>query len=810
MRRAIALVLAILLLPSIPTSSASSNLLEVGVVEDIDGRLVHISFSSENTLLTLNTEGNISSHFWGAGELIYQWSIELNVTANSATPDSTGLLIAVAHSYGVMIINTELVIVSDSYNLSRNINSVVWDNEGNLWFADSSERRSKEYSGQTNDGIGDSTTATGNVTFSHNTAMTAMTIISQERIVTGGRDNLVKVHAQDGSLSNTLSDFNSYPTILKIDSDGDLLVGCANGQLLRYDVNDWSKEEMTISSQESINSITIGENGDLHVGTLNGKLHIVDGITLTETDEYSSPGRVMISFFEDSGELYIVSAFSTSTKFRLFDLDSDGDGVTDINDDFVDDSTQQTDTDGDGYGDNQNGDNPDAFPDDFSQWADSDGDGYGDNPSGNNSDAFINNSYQWSDSDGDGYGDNSFSEGGDRYVDDSSQWVDSDNDGFGDNASGTNGDNCPNVNGFSTQDRRGCKDSDNDGYSDPTENWTTEDGADTMINDNTQWEDFDEDGYGDNLTGRFPDSCPLEAGSSTKAWLPLASTDGNFSLDFQVQDKYGCPDSDGDGFYDQGDDLPDDASSYRDDDGDGVGFGTDYDDSNKLVQTEEQHCTQNVSDVSDSCLGYRDSEYMQYIQEQQENGGIQLSYSAWNITQNAEGDTEGNAAYIESAKEIAPYLGAGFLIVVAVLLLYSGLTKSRRRSALIKTYGEPLGNEAMSAEEEALENRAGLSAMGGVESDKMWEDDIEPMDLSTERVDEMELEEVQPVSNQSLEESKSMEELAGMPVQNEPVAEPVPVMPEEAPPLPKEGLPNGWTMEQWKWYGEEWLAKMGK
>jgi hypothetical protein len=116
----------------------------------------------------------------------------------------------------------------------------------------------------------------------------------------------------------------------------------------------------------------------------------------------------------------------------------------------------------------------------------------------------------------------------------------------------------------------------------------------------------------------------------------------------------------------------------------------------------------------------------------------------------------------------------------------------------------------MSAEEEALENRAGLSAMGGVESDKMWEDDIEPMDLSTERVDEMELEDVQPISNQSLEESKSMEELAGMPVQNEPVAEPVPVMPEEAPPLPKEGLPNGWTMEQWKWYGEEWLAKMGK
>ena len=25
------------------------------------------------------------------------------------------------------------------------------------------------------------------------------------------------------------------------------------------------------------------------------------------------------------------------------------------------------------------------------------------------------------------------------------------------------------------------------------------------------------------------------------------------------------------------------------------------------------------------------------------------------------------------------------------------------------------------------------------------------------------------------------------------------------PPVPAEGLPAGWTMEQWGWYGEEWL-----
>ena len=45
------------------------------------------------------------------------------------------------------------------------------------------ERRAKEFT----DGI-----ETGSVTQSHNTAMTSVALISQDRIVTGGRDNLVR------------------------------------------------------------------------------------------------------------------------------------------------------------------------------------------------------------------------------------------------------------------------------------------------------------------------------------------------------------------------------------------------------------------------------------------------------------------------------------------------------------------------------------------------------------------------------------------------------------------------------------------
>ena len=65
-----------------------------------------------------------------------------------------------------------------------------------------------------------------------------------------------------------------------------------------------------------------------------------------------------------------------------------------------------------------------------------------------------------------------------------------------------------------------------------------------------------------------------------------------------------------------------------------------------------------------------------------------------------------------------------------------------------------------------------------------------------------------------LEESASLEELAGLPAPA--VETPEPAAPQvvdaapEAPPLPAEGLPEGWTMDQWKWYGAEWLAKQGK
>jgi len=167
------------------------------------------------------------------------------------------------------------------------------------------------------------------------------------------------------------------------------------------------------------------------------------------------------------------------------ELDSDGDGVVDSEDDFPQDANESVDSDGDGFGDNS-----DVFPDDVNEWADFDGDGIGDNsdpdddndlypdeleesegsdPLNSNSkpldydedlipdsidtdddgdgvadvdDIFPLNSTEWADNDFDNIGDNSdLDDDNDGYLDeddafpyDPTEWLDTDNDSIGDNA----------------------------------------------------------------------------------------------------------------------------------------------------------------------------------------------------------------------------------------------------------------------------------------------------------------------------------------------------------------------------------------
>jgi len=202
--------------------------------------------------------------------------------------------------------------------------------------------------------------------------------------------------------------------------------------------------------------------------------------------------------------------WGNSTGQLIGCLDSDGDGLADLIDAFPSDGNRTSDGDMDGYDDlieddcpNQGGNSTidllgcldsdadgvsdinDLFPNDSTDWNDDDGDGVG-----NNSDVFPQDANETLDSDGDGVGDNT-----DLFPQDSNESIDSDGDGIGNNE-----DQYPLQNNF--------MDTDNDGIFDVEDIFPT---------DPTQWQDADNDGYGDNLTGLLPDLFP----SDESQWADL-------------------------------------------------------------------------------------------------------------------------------------------------------------------------------------------------------------------------------------------------------------------------------------------------
>jgi len=217
------------------------------------------------------------------------------------------------------------------------------------------------------------------------------------------------------------------------------------------------------------------------------------------------------------------------------------------------------DSDGDGYSnpgtydgkvwDTEDG--ADVYVNDSTQWADADGDGYGDNILGNNPDHFISNSAAANDSDMDGYPDN---------------WTAMYN---GSNQGNLSIDSCPLVWGNSTEDLDGCPDRDGDGWSDL---------ADKFPDEVSQWNDSDGDGWGDNAFPAYePDACPYQEGvvdGTGGDGCPLVVEDDEDldgvidSLDQcsntpegEIADSLGCSESqkddDGDSVMNDGDDCPD-------------------------------------------------------------------------------------------------------------------------------------------------------------------------------------------------------------------------------------------------------------
>ena len=344
------------------------------------------------------------------------------------------------------------------------------------------------------------------------------------------------------------------------------------------------------------------------------------------------------------------------------------------------------DTDGDGFADSI-----DIFPSESTQWFDIDEDGYGDEPSGVNGDNCpgISGSSNFDrlgcpDTDGDGWSNPDLnwntSQGADAFYLDSTQYIDSDGDGFGDSSLGNQPDACPIMAGNSTNDMFGCIDSDGDGWSDF---------GDQFPADSTQYQDTDMDGYGDSLMGKLPDSCPETFGGST-------------------EQRYGCPDTDGDGWGDEIDDFEDDYRFWSDRDGDG------YPD--QMGTNLSDDCPDEPGKSTEELIGCPDSDL--------------------------DGWADQNDAY---PKDSSRYLATNYSILIILFFISS-----------LAICGGIL----------TLKRRQNTSKNGDSYTDGLLNPVISNADVIT-----------------------------------------VPSAMPSTPALPAEGLPEGWTMEQWQWYGSDYLEK---
>ena len=422
-----------------------------------------------------------------------------------------------------------------------------------------------------------------------------------------------------------------------------------------------------------------------------------------EGGSYSNTRSVTIGDFNNDGRPDVLQQNSGSAWDLIYGIqDTDYDTLGDTDDVFPMDPTQKTDSDGDGYGDSkigmmgdnctyywgdsqydqrgcpdQDGDGWSDLGDDFwrepTQWKDTDGDGFGDNHDGSSSrlihwpGEFIENAYNpdpspldfdndgfedeelsmvgiddcpkeagWSfedrfgclDTDGDGWSNNDqqgFWTKGDKFPNDFTQHNDTDGDGFGDNIDGTQGDSCPTVSGKSFRDRFGCPDNDKDGWSEDSDfddndpsKWGIDSDGDGISDDNDhfpndpqQSRDSDNDGYGDSA-GDYGDACPGQEGYSYIDKYGCSDTDDDGVSDqgdkcptipgWSSEPWLGCPDSDDDGIADIIDAFPDNSNETRDKDQDGIGDNADictHSLDNLTIDCSEDYDNDGFADLED-------------------------------------------------------------------------------------------------------------------------------------------------------------------------------------------------------------------
>lgn len=521
------------------------------------------------------------------------------------------------------------------------------------------------------------------------------------------------------------------------------------------------------------------------------ELGVLDWTSQLSTDYDSDGCNDLSEDFDDDGDTVLDVDDRCSKGMLNWASDNlndyDTDGCRDLDEDYDDDNDGMCDTGGPSIdcsrgvrgqdmcplgtlgfvsfqGNDIDGDGCEDSTEDF----DDDGDGYldvNDNCpmiSGTSSQGGV---LGCTDLDGDGW-----AESVDAFDYDSTQWSDVDEDGYGDNADGNDPDGCVSLAGDSLNDRLGCRDSDGDGWSDPSTSYTVEDGADAFSSDETQWFDRDGDGYGDEPLGTDYDDCPDVFGTS-------------------IVDRLGCLDTDGDGRSDEGDALPNESSQWDDYDLDGFG--------DRIEGVRGDSCPTQYGTSTNGSQGCPDAD----------GDGVYDVEDSWPNDIRIWSDTDGDGFADQSATNLSDDC--------PLIEGYSSVD----RIGCLDSDGDGVSDEqdfypqdAKRTVEEAIHQKIWLWAMVAILAliPVTWIIVRKSKGTSISKAEHLWSPSSAPSMIPSVTAPMSMPVVAPALVPAVQLAAPQVVAPVVGPAVPPEGIPVGWTMEQWNYYGQQWLVDQGR
>ncbi|MDG1558377.1 MAG: hypothetical protein P8R03_02535, partial [Candidatus Poseidoniaceae archaeon] len=372
-------------------------------------------------------------------------------------------------------------------------------------------------------------------------------------------------------------------------------------------------------------------------------------------------------------------------------------------------------------------------------------------------------------------------------CEDRSEDDDDDNDGLIDKH-----DDCPNEAGTSNNGRLfGCPDSDGDGYADS---------IDTFPSTSSQWSDTDEDGYGDSPSGVNGDQCPGVYGTSNEDRLGCLDSDAdgwsNPSTSWGVDsgadafpsevtqyadadgdsygdnptgvqadvcpeetgtsnaDRFGCLDDDGDGWSNEGDAFPAESTQHADTDSDGYG--------DSINGFEGDSCPQIPGDSNQQRFGCTDLDGDGWDDETDAFPQNSLFWS------DGDGDSYPDQQNTNMSDDCPTISG----------------TSTNDRLGCLDTDGDGWSDAGDAYPSDSMKHAAsgtasvlfastGLLLLAGVVATLLF------------------------IRRKQTSDSSPFGEVVQQP--------PMPDTPAVGPPLPPEGLPQGWTLDQWAWYGEDYL-----